>query len=523
MSKTTSLQTLNQQIIACRACPRLVTWREQVAREKRKAYRAWDYWGKPVPGFGDPHARVMVVGLAPGAHGSNRTGRQFTGDASGDFLYPALFRAGFANQPVAASCEDGLILTDLYITAAGRCAPPDNKPTPAELATCQPFLARELEIIQPKVIVALGRIAFDSILRILYPPVQKQTENERPKTEEKTARRPSSLVFSHGALFPLPNSALSIPNLSLLCSYHPSQQNTLTGKLTIEMFDAVWEKARQKLEGSRETSKHVPVYLFPCFPSYPSHPLVPKPMKRFLKITSITLLALLVLAALGFVIWAQNAAAPGEAALAALQSDARVTVTQTDAYIAFQPADLQSTTGFIFYPGGRVDYRAYAPVLRQIAEQGYLVALVPVRLNLAFFDIEAGAPALRDFPEITAWAVGGHSLGGVAASIFAANQPRMSGIIYWASYPADGTLKSAGMKTLSIYATNDGLATPETVQANKSLMPENSTFVAIEGGNHAQFGDYGAQDGDLPASIPAEAQWAQISRATSDFLQLLAP
>jgi uracil-DNA glycosylase len=223
------LTNLNAEIINCRKCPRLVAWREQVAREKRKAYRDQEYWGKPVPGFGDPAARVFVVGLAPGAHGSNRTGRQFTGDASGSFLYPALFRAGFANQPEARSRDDGLLLTDLYMAAAARCAPPDNKPTLEELANCQPYLERELQLIQPKVIVALGRIAFERVLRIF------------------SIRNPG-WKFAHGAIFPLPNSAFCIPNSSLLCSYHPSQQNTLTGKLTVEMFDQIWAQARTLLE-----------------------------------------------------------------------------------------------------------------------------------------------------------------------------------------------------------------------------------------------------------------------------------
>lgn len=212
------MESLNGQIISCRRCPRLVKWREEVARVKRKAYKDEEYWGKPVPGFGDPQGRVIVVGLAPGAHGSNRTGRQFTGDASGSFLYPALHKAGFANQPKSESRGDGLILRDMYITASGRCAPPENKPTPEELNNCQPFLERELEIINPKVIVCLGKIAFDRILKIF------------------AVRR---LTFSHGAVYKLDSGHW------LLCSYHPSQQNTSTRKLTVEMFDAIWEKARE--------------------------------------------------------------------------------------------------------------------------------------------------------------------------------------------------------------------------------------------------------------------------------------
>lgn len=214
------LESLNQEIIACRKCPRLVEWREQVARVKRKAYLDQDYWGKPVPGFGDPQAGILVVGLAPGAHGSNRTGRQFTGDASGKFLFPALHRAGFTNQAAAESRSDGLLLKDIYITASGRCAPPDNKPSPEELNNCQPFLERELKILRPKVIVCLGRIAFERVLKIY-------------------ADRNSVNKFSHGASYRLENGAW------VLCSYHPSQQNTSTRRLTPEMFDAIWLKAKQ--------------------------------------------------------------------------------------------------------------------------------------------------------------------------------------------------------------------------------------------------------------------------------------
>jgi uracil-DNA glycosylase family 4 len=183
----------------------------------------WEYWGKPVPGFGDPKARVLVVGLAPGAHGSNRTGRAFTGDASGGFLYPALHRAGFANQSNAERKGDGLRLKDLYIAAVARCAPPANKPTPEELDNCQPYLLRELEILKPKVIVCLGRIAFERVLRIL-------------------SIRDPALKFAHAATYKLNSDQW------LLCSYHPSRQNTQTGKLTVEMFDAVWRKARKLIE-----------------------------------------------------------------------------------------------------------------------------------------------------------------------------------------------------------------------------------------------------------------------------------
>jgi uracil-DNA glycosylase len=226
------LNTLNDEIIACRKCPRLVAWREEVAREKRKAYRDWDYWGKPVPGFGDPRARVLVVGLAPGAHGSNRTGRPFTGDASGCFLYPALYRAGFANQPEALTRDDGLKLKDIYITAVGRCAPPANKPSPEELQNCQPYLEQEIAWFKPKVIVCLGRIAFDRILRML------------------SIREPG-MDFAHGALYKLAlgksegHEWMRTGDHWLLCSYHPSQQNTQTGKLTVKMFDSIWSKARE--------------------------------------------------------------------------------------------------------------------------------------------------------------------------------------------------------------------------------------------------------------------------------------
>jgi len=217
------LELLNKEIVTCRKCPRLVVWREEVARVKRKAYQDQEYWGKPVPGFGDPKARVLVVGLAPGAHGSNRTGRQFTGDASGGFLYPALYRAGFANQPSAESRSDGLILNDMYITASGRCAPPGNKPTSEELNNCQPYLEREIEILNPKVIVCLGKIAFERMLKIF-------------------SVRKSKWKFGHGVAYQLENG------IWFVCSYHPSQQNTLTGKLTVKMFDDIWRKAKNLIE-----------------------------------------------------------------------------------------------------------------------------------------------------------------------------------------------------------------------------------------------------------------------------------
>jgi uracil-DNA glycosylase family 4 len=214
-----TIEELNAELLSCRKCPRLVEWRERVAREKRRAYQDCDYWGKPVPGFGDPYARVFLVGLAPGAHGSNRTGRQFTGDASGDFLYPALFRAGFASQPTSTSRQDGLFLIDLYTAPICRCAPPGNKPTPQEKNNCQPYLRVELDIIQPRVIVALGRIAFDGIMPLISPPGYH-------------------FSFAHNAIYRLSSGAW------LVCSYHPSRQNTQTGRLTIEMFDQVWKTVR---------------------------------------------------------------------------------------------------------------------------------------------------------------------------------------------------------------------------------------------------------------------------------------
>lgn len=216
-----TLHDLNTELLACRRCPRLVAWCEEVARLKRRAYQQWDYWGKPVPGFGDPGAKIMAVGLAPGAHGSNRTGRMFTGDASGDFLYPALYRQGFASQATSAHRDDGLTLMDIYITSVCRCAPPENKPKPDEMANCQPYIEKELAIIRPAILVALGRIAFERLLRMNSAP--------------------PGLHFTHGAAYQLDGGAW------LLCSYHPSRQNTQTRRLTIEMFDQVWSHARYLL------------------------------------------------------------------------------------------------------------------------------------------------------------------------------------------------------------------------------------------------------------------------------------
>jgi uracil-DNA glycosylase len=226
MSVPSWLKVLNAEVVACTLCPRLVAHRGQIAREKRRAYLDWEYWGKPVPGFGDPKARVLILGLAPGAHGSNRTGRPFTGDASGKFMYPVLHETGFANQPTATHREDGLVLTDLYITAAARCAPPENKPLPQELANCAPYLERELEGLKKlRVIVALGRIGFDTYLNYL---------KRRKMITEKGAHQ-----FAHGAEYELPDGRI------LLASYHPSNQNTQTGKLTKAMFSKVFGRARE--------------------------------------------------------------------------------------------------------------------------------------------------------------------------------------------------------------------------------------------------------------------------------------
>jgi uracil-DNA glycosylase len=218
------LARLNAEVIACHRCPRLVTYREKIAREKRRAYMHWEYWGKPVPGFGDPNARVLILGLAPGAHGSNRTGRPFTGDSSGYFMYPILHRTGFANQSEATSRGDGLELIDCYITAAVRCAPPDNKPSPEEIANCSPYLDREIEALKNiRVVVALGRIGFDAYLNYL---------KRRGLLKSK-----APYWFGHGAKYEMPDGRI------LLASYHPSNQNTQTGKLTEKMFTEIFRTA----------------------------------------------------------------------------------------------------------------------------------------------------------------------------------------------------------------------------------------------------------------------------------------
>ncbi len=219
------LAVIGAEVAACRACPRLVAWREQVAAEKRASYSQWDYWGRGVPAFGDPKARVAVVGLAPAAHGANRTGRMFTGDRSGEWLYRALYRAGFANQPTSTQRDDGLRLTDVFITAPVKCAPPANKPTTEERDRCAPFLHRELALVEPVVFVALGGFAYQALCHHL---------GVRPRPR-----------FGHGV------EAVAPEGRVVLGSYHVSQQNTFTGRLTEPMLDAVFNRARELADGLR--------------------------------------------------------------------------------------------------------------------------------------------------------------------------------------------------------------------------------------------------------------------------------
>ena len=217
--RTDSLDRVTAEITSCFACPRLVAWREQVAEEKRASFRDEEYWGRPVPGFGDPDAALMVVGLAPAAHGGNRTGRVFTGDRSGDWVFRALHKAGYANQPTSVHRDDGLALTDAYIAAVVRCAPPANKPTVHERDTCQPYLLREMALLSRlRVFVALGSFGYEALCRLL---------GVRPRPR-----------FAHGAEVELADGRW------IVCSYHPSQQNTFTGVLTEPMFDAVFERAK---------------------------------------------------------------------------------------------------------------------------------------------------------------------------------------------------------------------------------------------------------------------------------------
>ena len=230
-----ALEQLNREIVGCRKCPRLVRYRENVAREKRLAFREWDYWGKPVPGFGDPRAELLILGLAPAAHGANRTGRMFTGDRSGDFLYQALYEAGFANQPTSTRRGDGLTLKNAYISAPLRCAPPANKPLPRELANCRPYFEQDLDLIRPRAIFALGGIAMRAYLALL---------KDRGQITGYAA-----FPFRHGASYALPGN---LPRLFV--SYHPSQQNTFTGKLTEEMLAKVLRDIRRFLEGTETSS-----------------------------------------------------------------------------------------------------------------------------------------------------------------------------------------------------------------------------------------------------------------------------
>lgn len=231
-----TLEQLNDEIVRCQKCPRLVEYRERVAREKRLAFRNCHYWGKPVPGFGDPQAKLLILGLAPAAHGGNRTGRVFTGDRSGDFLYDALYRAGFANQPTSTHRGDGLRLKNAYIAAGIRCAPPANKPLPSELANCRPYFERELEILQPRAILALGSIAMRVYLGLLKDQGQISSLTGFP--------------FRHGANYPLPND---LPRI--FASYHPSQQNTFTGKLTKAMLARVLRNISKFLAGGKSLAK----------------------------------------------------------------------------------------------------------------------------------------------------------------------------------------------------------------------------------------------------------------------------
>ena len=226
-----TIDELHQEVIACTRCPRLVEYRQEVARTKRRMYREWDYWGRPLPGFGDPDARVLVVGLAPAAHGGNRTGRMFTGDRSGDWVYGTLHKFGFANQPTSLHRDDGLALEDVYITAALRCAPPANKPLREELLDCRPFILRELGLLKNlRVVVALGKIAFDVYLA---------AHAEFSGGGALPAPRPR---FGHGATHTLPQGTI------LVASYHPSQQNTQTGRLTRPMFEDIFATVRGLLD-----------------------------------------------------------------------------------------------------------------------------------------------------------------------------------------------------------------------------------------------------------------------------------
>ncbi len=228
MKREAALRVIAKEVSTCRKCPRLVKYREKVAHEKRRAFREWEYWGRGVPGFGDPNARLLILGLAPAAHGANRTGRVFTGDRSGDFLYKALYKAGFANQPTSRNRDDGLRLHDVYIAAAVRCAPPANKPLPGEILNCRGYLRRELEMLRPAAVLALGKIAWDAYLEIL-------------KRDGKISSR-AAYKFAHGAEVEI---APGLPRLFGV--YHPSQQNTQTGRVTEAMYAEVLQRIRKFL------------------------------------------------------------------------------------------------------------------------------------------------------------------------------------------------------------------------------------------------------------------------------------
>jgi uracil-DNA glycosylase family 4 len=229
-----TLQSIQREVIACRRCPRLVRWRERVARKKTKRFQEWEYWGKPNPSFGDPRAQLLLVGLAPAAHGGNRTGRMFTGDRSGDWLYGTLHKFGFANQPTSVSRDDDLGLHDCYITATCRCAPPQNKLLPTEILNCRPFLLRELRLLERvKVVIGLGKVGFDSAVRC-FTELGWSSFDRIPK-------------FGHGVEYHLNKK------VALLGSFHPSQQNTFTGRLTHPMFDSVFRRALDIIQDKRRS------------------------------------------------------------------------------------------------------------------------------------------------------------------------------------------------------------------------------------------------------------------------------